>query len=158
MAFNGLGTFVRLYNWVVDAANNIYVRDDRMDAEMDGMATGLSNCITKDGQQILIADIPWGGYKITGLGSGVATTDAVNYGQVFNSPAFTGTPTAPTAAVGTNTTQIATMAALVAQSFSTALPAQPGGTNLYNLTSRASTAAWSVAPTNPTVYASANGL
>lgn len=33
----------------------------------------------------------------------------------INSPAFTGTPTAPTAAVGTNTTQLATTAFVVAE-------------------------------------------
>jgi len=32
---------------------------------------------------------------------------------IFTSPSFTGIPTAPTAAVGTNTTQLATMAALL---------------------------------------------
>lgn len=60
------------------------------------------------------------------------------------SPALTGTPTAPTAAVGTNTTQIATMAALIAQAFSTALPAQPGGTITYQLTSVGGAASWAV--------------
>lgn len=42
------------------------------------------------------------------------------------SPALTGVPTAPTAALGTNTTQLATMAALLAQAFVTALPSQTG--------------------------------
>lgn len=41
----------------------------------------------------------------------------------LNSPALTGTPTAPTATLGTNTTQIATMAALRQAAFSAALPA-----------------------------------
>ncbi len=67
--------------------------------------------------------IAMGGSKITGLANGTASTDAANYGQVTSavsglaplaSPAFTGTPTAPTAAVGTNTTQIATTAFVTA--------------------------------------------
>ena len=40
------------------------------------------------------------------------------------SPTFTGTPAAPTAAVGTSTTQIATTAFVAATSFSSALPGQ----------------------------------
>lgn len=60
------------------------------------------------------------------------------------SPALTGVPTAPTAALGTNTTQIATMAALVAQAFATVAPAQPGGTATYQLISVGGVAAWSV--------------
>jgi hypothetical protein len=43
------------------------------------------------------------------------------------SPALTGVPTAPTAAVGTNTPQIATMAALVQAGLSSALPGQSLG-------------------------------
>jgi hypothetical protein len=50
MAFNGTGTFVRIYNWVQDKANSIKITASRMDTEMDGFATGLSNCIVKDGQ------------------------------------------------------------------------------------------------------------
>lgn len=47
------------------------------------------------------------------------------------SPAFTGIPTAPTAATGTNTNQIATMAALRAQAFATTLPAQAGNADKF---------------------------
>lgn len=59
MAFNGSGVFVRLYNWVNDRNANIKVRADRMDDEMDGIATGLSTCITKDGQTTTSAAIPF---------------------------------------------------------------------------------------------------
>lgn len=85
MAFNGSGTFARLYNWVNDAAAAIKIRADRMDAEMDGFATGLSTCITKDGQTTLTANIPFAGFKITGYGSGSAPTsrtDVPSLGQV----------------------------------------------------------------------------
>ena len=47
------GVFARLYNWVTDAAAGVKIRADRMDAEMDGMATGLSTCVLKDGTQII---------------------------------------------------------------------------------------------------------
>ena len=84
MAFNGSGTFVRLYNWVNDKAASIKVRGDRMDNEMDGMATGLSTCITKDGQTTITANIPFAGRKITGYGSSStpnSRTDVPSLGQ-----------------------------------------------------------------------------
>lgn len=78
MAYNGAGTFVRLYSWVADKASAIKINASRMDAEMDGFATGLSNCITKDGQTTLTADIPFNNRKLTGLGNATAGTDALN--------------------------------------------------------------------------------
>jgi len=174
------------------------------------IATALSTCIMKDGQQIVTANIPFAGFKLTGVGTGTANQDVTNVLQVFTSPTFsdvtmtgtatdidstnitidavtaldltattttiagttldvnatntdltgsnvtlqtqtlgdnttkgattafvfaglalkanlaspalTGVPTAPTASLGTNTTQIATMAALQAQALSTAVP------------------------------------
>ena len=82
MAFNGTGTFLRLYNWVTDKINSVPITASRVDAEMDGMATGLSNCITKDGQTTITANIPFNSNKITGLGNATARTDAINVGQV----------------------------------------------------------------------------
>jgi len=82
MAFNGSGVFVRLYNWVNDAAASIKIRADRMDAEMDGMATGLSNCITKDGQTTITANLPMATYRHTGVGAAVNRTDYARTDQV----------------------------------------------------------------------------
>lgn len=81
MAFNGSGTFVRLYNWVNDKAANIKVRADRMDNEMNGMATGLSTCITKDGQTTITANLPMAGFKHTGVANGSSRTDYASVGQ-----------------------------------------------------------------------------
>jgi hypothetical protein len=82
MAFNGSGTFNRIYNWVTDKANGFKITASRMDGEFDGIATGLSQCITKDGQTIVSANIPLNNYKITGLGNGTIRTDSINVGQV----------------------------------------------------------------------------
>lgn len=82
MAFNGAGVFNRLYSWVTDAANAVFIDATRMDNEMNGMATGLTNCVTKDGQSTPTANIPMGGFKITGLANGVAATDAAAFGQI----------------------------------------------------------------------------
>lgn len=82
MAFNGTGTFLRIHNWVTDKVNAIPITASRVDAELDGMATGLSNCITKDGQTTISANIPLNSFKLTGLGVGTARTDAITVGQV----------------------------------------------------------------------------
>ena len=82
MAFNGSGTFERIYNWVNDKANGYKITASRMDGEFDGIATGLSQCITKDGQTTISANIPMSNYKFTGLGNGSSRTDSIALGQV----------------------------------------------------------------------------
>ena len=82
MAFNGSGTFNRIYNWVTDKANGFKITASRMDGEFDGIATGLSQCITKDGQTTITANIPLNNNKLTGVGNGTARTDVINVGQV----------------------------------------------------------------------------
>lgn len=126
MPFNGAGVFTRVYQWVNDAANGIFVDATRTDTDSNDIATGLTNCVTRDGQSAWTANLPAGGFKVTGLASGSAASDSVNYGQVFNSPAFV-TPTATTSpALGDNSLLLATTAFVAQQAFSTALPAQTG--------------------------------
>ncbi len=76
MPFNGSGTFVRVHDFTSDRDAGIKIDADRMDAEIDGIATGLSTCLTKDGQQTATADLPMGANKITGLASPTAAQDA----------------------------------------------------------------------------------
>lgn len=78
MALNGSGTFSRLYNWVTDRNNTVKITASRMDAEFDGIATALSTALYRDGQAAATANLPLGGYKITGLGDATAATDAMN--------------------------------------------------------------------------------
>lgn len=82
MPFNGSGVFNRIYSWVTDAANGVDVSSSRTDTDTNDIATGLSNCITRDGQSPATANIPMGGFKITGLATGTVSTDAVNLGQL----------------------------------------------------------------------------
>lgn len=100
MAFNGSGVFQRLYNWVNDAAANIKIRADRMDAEMDGFASGLSNCVTKDGQTAITATLPMSTYRHTNVGLANARTEYARFDQlqdgVVNWAAATGTADAIT--------------------------------------------------------------
>lgn len=78
MAYNGSGQFNRLYDWTDQAASAVPIRADYMDAEMDGFATGLSNCICKDGQTTITANIGWNDKRITDLADPVDDQDAVN--------------------------------------------------------------------------------
>lgn len=97
MAFNGSGTFSLIAgNPVVSGttisstwANNTLV---------DIATNGLTNCITKDGQTTVTANIPFGGFRLTNIGAASATTDAARASQVQNS-----SMTALTGVSGTST-------------------------------------------------------
>ena len=82
MAFNGTGTFVRLYNWVNDKNASVDITASRMDSEMDGMATALSDCVTRDGQSPATAALPMGGYAHTNVGTGTARNQYATIAQV----------------------------------------------------------------------------
>jgi len=77
MPFNGNGTFNRIYNWVNDKNNGIPITASRMDGDSDGFATGLSTCITKDGQQTATARIPFA----LGIGvfAGTSSSPSINF-------------------------------------------------------------------------------
>lgn len=81
MAFNGSGTFNRVHNWVSDRDASVPITASRADAEDDGFATGLSTCITKDGQTTITANLPMAGFKHTGVGNAAARTDYLAAGQ-----------------------------------------------------------------------------
>jgi microcystin-dependent protein len=87
LAFNGSGVFNRIHNWVQDLANSIPVTASRMDAEMDGMATGLSSTITRDGQSVTTARIPFAAGVSAAAGSpssaAYAQTNDLNTGLYF---------------------------------------------------------------------------
>jgi hypothetical protein len=82
MPYDGAGNFTRVHDWTQDRTNGIAVNADRMDAEMDGMATGLSTALTKNGQTVVTANIPMATFKFTGLGAGTADNDSVRLKQV----------------------------------------------------------------------------
>jgi len=56
MAYDGNGTFNRLYNWVTDKSNAIDITASKMDAEENGYAAGLTLAVTRDGQGKMAAD------------------------------------------------------------------------------------------------------
>ncbi|MER8619162.1 hypothetical protein NKG99_20380 [Mesorhizobium sp. M1409] len=131
MPFDGSGTFNRVMNWVSDAAAGIKIKSDRHDSEDDNFAAGLSNTLTKDGQSQPTANIPLNGKKLVNVGAPTVGTDAAtkSYADgLLANTALTGVPTAPTAAPGTNTTQLATTAFVNAAPLGTPIHAAPAKT------------------------------
>lgn len=82
MPFNGSGIFTRIRNWQQDAAAGIAIRADRHDGEDDNFASGLTQCITKDGQTTITANLPMAGYKHTNVAAGSSATDYARLDQV----------------------------------------------------------------------------
>lgn len=78
MGFNGSGVFTRLFSWVSDKTAGIKITASRMDQEFDNFATGLSNCLTRDGQGSPSAPIPFNSQRLTQLGNATADTDGMN--------------------------------------------------------------------------------
>lgn len=59
MAYNGSGLFTNPYNWNNDKTNSVRITASRMQTQDDGIATGLSNAVCKDGQQTCTALVPF---------------------------------------------------------------------------------------------------
>ena len=85
--FNGSGTF-NISGVGLPYTSGTTISSSVANTLNTQLAAGLSNCITKDGQQILTANIPFGGYKITGLGTGSASADSAS---IYNIQCGTGT-------------------------------------------------------------------
>src|SRR3990167_3619704 len=84
MAFNGSGTYVRVHDWTDDAAAAVKINATRADEEDDGFATGLSTCVTKDGQTTITANLPMATFKHTGVGASAARTDYARVAELVD--------------------------------------------------------------------------
>ena len=65
---------------------------------LSDIATALSSCLLKDGTQIVTANIPFSGFRLTGIGAATANTDAIQAQQIVNN-----SMTALTSVSGSNT-------------------------------------------------------
>lgn len=75
MSFNGSGTF-QINTAGQPVVDGTTIDDTVFNDLTADLASGLSTCITKDGQTTVTANIPMAGYKFTGIGLGTATTDS----------------------------------------------------------------------------------
>lgn len=78
MPFNGQGVFVPSISFVADQAANIGPQASRFDTNFDDVASGLSNCITRDGQTTITSNLNMSNKKVVNLADATAGQDAVN--------------------------------------------------------------------------------
>jgi len=95
MSYQGNGTFL-ISTAGQPVTPGTTISSTAFNALTADLATGLSTALTKDGQTTPTANIPLGGYKITGLANATLSTDAMAYGQftAFGVPGYTTTATA----------------------------------------------------------------
>lgn len=86
MSFNGSGTF-QINTAGQPVVTGTTITSTAFNALTADLATGLSTCITKDGQTTPTANIPMGNNKITGMAAGTAATDAANLSQAQSTAA-----------------------------------------------------------------------
>ncbi|MGG1943187.1 tail fiber domain-containing protein [Trinickia sp. NRRL B-1857] len=71
-----------IYNWQNDAAQGLDISSSRMQGQDADIASGLSNCITKDGQQTATANLPMGGFRHTNVANAQYPTEYATVSQV----------------------------------------------------------------------------
>lgn len=81
MPFNGAGTFTSLGAPTFPAVSGDFILASYFNATMNDVFLGLSGVLPRDGQAAMGANLPMGGFKVTGLGVATTTNDALAYGQ-----------------------------------------------------------------------------
>ena len=84
MPRNGSGAYSRAVSAYV---YNTIISQTDVNAEMDDIATALTASIAKDGQTTPTANLPMGGFKLTGLAAGSAAGNSLRYEQLFTTGA-----------------------------------------------------------------------
>lgn len=82
MPYDPQGVFTRVMNWQDDAANDIAILASRHDAEDDNFAQGFNEVLCRDGRVAMTGALKMGTNKITGLGNGTNSDDAVTKSQL----------------------------------------------------------------------------
>lgn len=78
--------------WVGDASLGIGIEAGRHDTQDDDFATGINQCLNKDGSNAATGNLNLGGNKLTNIGAATARTDAAQTAQVQDSsPLWGGT-------------------------------------------------------------------
>ena len=77
---DGVFTGTQIWQSNRDAGTKIVA--DRHDTHDQDLATGINQCLNKDGSNAATANLDAGTYKITRVGDGTAHTDAINAGQI----------------------------------------------------------------------------
>ena len=103
MSFNGSGVFV-INTTGQPVVTGTVISSSTFNTLTADLATGLSTCLTKDGQSTPTANIKLGGYKLTNVGAPTTAGDALSFGAAATiSTATISTATITTAAITTLT-------------------------------------------------------
>lgn len=85
MSWSG-GTYTKGNNatggWVGDASLGIGIEAGRHDTQDNDFATGINQCLNKDGSNAATGNLNIGAYRVTNIGAATARTDAAQVGQV----------------------------------------------------------------------------
>jgi hypothetical protein len=76
------GSHTRVHNWVSDKNSDIKITASRFDEENDDLSSSLSVMIARDGQSEITANIPFSGFKPTGVGDASALAEFISYNGV----------------------------------------------------------------------------
>jgi hypothetical protein len=68
--------------WTGDASLGIGIEAGRHDTQDDDFATGINQCLNKDGSNAATGNLNAGAFRVTNIGAGTARTDAAQVGQV----------------------------------------------------------------------------
>jgi len=134
-------------------ANGRLLIGNGSDYTLANLTAGSGVSITNGSGAITIASTGVTVYPGAGIPLSTGTSWGTSYGTtgsgtdvvLVDSPGLTGIPTAPTAAPGTNSVQIATTAFVTAAAFSAALPGQAGNAGKF-ITTNGTTASWAYVP------------
>ena len=102
MSFNGSGTFL-INSSGQPVVTNTIISSTAFNALTADLATGLSNCLTKDGQTTPTANIKLGGFKLTNVGAATIPGDALSFGRDATIDDLTVTGTISVSGLGTYT-------------------------------------------------------
>lgn len=87
MSWSG-GTYTKGNNgtggWVGDAALGIGIEATRHDTQDNDFATGINNCLAKDGQNSMTNNLNFGGYRPSNIAAGDAAAPAICAGNDVN--------------------------------------------------------------------------
>ena len=91
MAWSG-GVFTRTNGdnvgsdlWQQDRNEGQNILASRHDSHDEDLATGINNCITKDGQNVATANLPMGGFRHTNVSNGAARNQYSSIAQIQDS-------------------------------------------------------------------------
>jgi hypothetical protein len=98
MSFNGSGTFL-INSAGQPVVTNTIISSTAFNALTADLATGLSTCLTKDGQTTPTANIKLGGFKLINVGVATLSGDALSFGNPATVSTLTATGSSTLAAL-----------------------------------------------------------